>query len=189
MSEKISKEHARRAIKVLESLTGGIIRAESILKEYEYFRKEEKLDRILSLDQALIGLIDDRFYIRNEERYDYERNLPYYIYYGENNKIISSNYSDRYRVASISFPNAYPVKFILEIGKFVDKDDNVIRYDYAVLMREPGSDDSILLSHGGTGQVKLDSLEEALRSGFMDLVSEMISYAIQVTESSKHKFV
>jgi len=189
MSESISKEHVRRAIKVLGNLTGGIISAESILKEYEYFRKEEKFDRMLSLNQALVGLIDDGFYIRSEERYDYERNLPYYIYYGENNKAISSNSSDRYRVASISFPNAYPVKFILEISKFVYKEDNIIRYNYAVLMREPGSDDTILLYHAGTGQIILDSLEDALRSGVMSLVSEMISYAIQVTKRSKHKFV
>jgi len=176
MDEKISKEHSRRVMVLLESLTGGKIDKKQILKYYKSMREETKKDRREALIEALGRLMIDMLLISEKE------------YRVENKKVVSNEFGDVYRVAIFSYLNAKPVEFIVQFYKVVPKLDEEY-YKYIIYLVDSHGNKKVLEDSeeafnydefSGTFESLDDAIEFALE---YSLNYKMVDYAI---EKSRH---
>jgi len=174
MGEKISKEHARRAMEMLEDLTGGLITKEDILFRYEELRKKKyKHSRTNALWEA--------FSMNVARTYQHHQLSIEVLNY--DSIAVDSPYPDIdiYRRAKISFPNAKPVEFVLEVYSIYKEDEDPY-FTYAIY-KVNNNNRSILYSSADHGET-YGEIEIAIMDGLDTLVETMVVYAL---ENTAHK--
>jgi len=162
MSEIISKEHVRRAMGMLENLTGGMIKKEDILRKYKQLRKK-KYTRMDALWESFSQLA---------------YNVPLSIHETDSVKVSDPIYEEEiYRDLAISYPSAKPVKYVLEIYR--RKNPSYEDFNYSIY--EDGKEDRKRYSWSS-----YETEEDAVREGLKAFVQNLIEYAIMSTAKMKN---
>ena len=171
---------------LLESLTGGIIDKESILKEYKKVRERGERNRYDALVTALEHLMFERFH--TSMGYELERQLNTPEYRIGNKKVASNEFGDVYRVAVLSYPNARPVEFIVEVYKVVPKLDEQY-YKYILYLVDSSGNKKVLddseedfedAGHIGEISGTFESLSDTMGFVLEYVISyKMVDYAVE----------
>lgn len=165
MGEIISKEHVRRAMGMLENLTGGMIKKEDILREYKRLRKK-KYTRMDALWESFSH---------------FAYNVPLSIHNTDSVKVSDPIYEEEiYKDLAISYPNAKPVKYVLAI--YWRKNPSYEDFSYSIY--EDGKENSKSYSW-----VSYETEEDAVREGLKDFVQNLLEYAVMGTAKMKNSDV
>jgi len=169
MGENISKEHSRRAMKMLEDLTGGLITKEDILFFYKTYRRRG-YSRTNALWEAFEANVFKRYQQSSMPKFEVPK-----MGYKEYKELLGDYYHD-FRVATISYPEASPVKFILEVYEMSPDIDR--HYIYSLYVKEG---DNLRVLYNGVYGEKYNSELEAFHKGLEGLVESMVVYALEKT--------
>jgi len=179
MGEIISKDHSRRAMELLEDLTGGLIKKEDILSKYKVYR-EAHHDRPDAIWESFRSIVLDR--------YDhYLGDLPEYN--EEKVRIIKRLGEEVYERITISYPDAIPAEFVLTIYE-TSPEERDSYYTYVVFKKQiyidyEGSFDVVYASR--ENKQIYDKLSDAVEDGLYALTKIMVAYAIDKTVHDKPK--
>jgi len=179
MSDEISKSHSRRAMELLEDLTGGLIKKEDILSKYGAYRRINYA-RTDAIWEAFRSSVFGRYY-----HYPQNLNLPEY---NEEKVLIERRRGDEvYERATISYPGATPAIFSLKIYE-TSPDERDSYYTYVVYKEQiyidyEGSFDVIYVSRDH--DKIYESFSPALEDGLETLIKSMVVYAIEKTVNDK----
>jgi len=161
MGEIISKDHVRKSMSMLENLTGGMIKKEDILREYKRLRKK-KYNRMDALWKSFSHLV---------------YNTPLSMYNTDLIKVSDPIYEEEiYRDLSISYSNAKPVKYVLEI--YWRKQPSYEDFFYSIY--EDGREDKKNYSWNS-----YETEEDAIRDGLKAFAQKLLEYAIMSTAKMK----
>jgi len=178
MSKDITKEHSRRAMELLEDLTGGLIKKEDILSNYRAHRRIN-YTRTDAIWEAFRSSVFGRYY-------HYPQNLlPEYN--EEKVKVSRSRYEEVYERVTISYPDAIPAEFVLKIYE-TSPEERDSYYTYVVFKKQiyidyEGSFDVVYASR--ENKQIYDKLSDAVEDGLETLVKNMVVYAIDKTVNDK----
>jgi hypothetical protein len=168
----ISEEHARKAMEMLEKLTGGLIIKKDILFRYEQYRKKE-YSRMNVLWEAFGEIVFQRY------QYSRSMSLPEFDF---NSVIVERvRFIDIYRKVVVSYPKAKPVKFALEVY-LVEPSHGGGDFNYKVFVRNYNKKDRrIIYSSIDDDRQAYSERKGALVEGLKILIESMVVYALDKT--------
>jgi len=177
MSERISKDHSRRVMEMLEDLTGGLITKEDILFKYEMYRRIN-FSRTNALWEAFRIIIFTRY--TNTASYLNPVFLGLKDYNGETLKIMRRSTNENvYRKVAISYPDATPAQFTLEVYE-VKPEFGDSYYYYLLFIKEEDNIERVRYDSELDNKI-YKSLSETVDDGLETLVESMVVYALDKT--------
>jgi len=158
---------------MLEDLTGGIITKEDILFRYEALRKKKyKHSRTNALWEA---------FAMNVAR-THQAHLLSMEVFNYNSVKVNSPYPDVdiYRRATISYPDAKPVEFVLEVY-FVEPEKDNGYFTYAIYDGNFRDENRRIIYSSVENDKTYSVMEVAIADGLDTLVETLVVYALEKT--------